>query len=82
MPQVVETLYSHHKKLVLVDVKGDGDTRHIVAFLGGLDLCKGRYDTPQHSLFTNLDTTFNGDFYNRTFHVSILWLNHTIFFLK
>ena len=80
MLQVVETFYSHHQKVVLVDVEGDEGKRHIVAFLGGLDLCKGRYDTPQHSLFTNLDTTFNGDFYNRTFRVSILWLNHTLFF--
>ena len=82
MPQVVETFYSHHKKIVLVDVKGEGATRHLVAFLGGLDLCKGRYDTPHHSLFSNLDTTFDGDFYNRTFGVSNFMVGSYHFFVS
>ena len=34
--------WSHHEKVVVVDRK--------VAFLGGLDLCFGRWDTPEHKL--------------------------------
>lgn len=34
--------WSHHEKLVVVDQK--------LAFVGGLDLCFGRYDTPEHNL--------------------------------
>uniref|UniRef100_A0A3N7FKQ6 Phospholipase n=2 Tax=Populus trichocarpa TaxID=3694 RepID=A0A3N7FKQ6_POPTR len=33
-------LWSHHEKLVIVD--------HQVCFIGGLDLCFGRYDTCEH----------------------------------
>ncbi|KAK6115714.1 hypothetical protein DH2020_007983 [Rehmannia glutinosa] len=36
------------------------------AFLGGLDLCDGRYDTPEHRLFHDLNTVFNDDYYNPT----------------
>lgn len=32
--------WAHHEKLCIVD--------HIVAFCGGVDLCFGRWDTPQH----------------------------------
>lgn len=35
-------LWSHHEKLVVVDGK--------IAFLGGLDLCYGRYDDATHNL--------------------------------
>ncbi|KAK6500323.1 Phospholipase D1 [Arthrobotrys musiformis] len=45
--------WAHHEKLVIVD--------HTVVFLGGLDLCFGRWDTPQHALvddkFTGFDET-------------------------
>lgn len=34
--------WAHHEKLCLVD--------HTIAFLGGIDLCYGRYDTPDHVL--------------------------------
>ncbi|KAK4406709.1 Phospholipase D zeta 1, partial [Sesamum angolense] len=33
-------LWSHHEKLVIVD--------HKICFIGGLDLCFGRYDTTEH----------------------------------
>ncbi|KAL3632230.1 Phospholipase D zeta 1 [Castilleja foliolosa] len=35
-------LWSHHEKLVIVDQN--------VCFIGGLDLCFGRYDTTEHSV--------------------------------
>ncbi|GAQ88090.1 Phospholipase D zeta [Klebsormidium nitens] len=50
-------LWSHHEKIVVVD--------HRVAFLGGLDLCFGRYDTPEHSLGDLPATVWPGkDYYN------------------
>ncbi|WCJ26915.1 phospholipase D P1 [Euphorbia peplus] len=35
-------LWSHHEKLVIVDYQ--------ICFFGGLDLCFGRYDTPEHRI--------------------------------
>ena len=40
-------LWSHHEKIVVIDQK--------VVFLGGLDLCYGRYDLPYYPLFEPLD---------------------------
>ncbi|CAM8919071.1 unnamed protein product [Rhodiola kirilowii] len=65
--QVVGTLYTHHQKCVIVDSQGPGNTRKITAFVGGLDLCDGRYDTPEHRLFRDLDTVFENDYHNPTF---------------
>jgi phospholipase D1/2 len=42
-------LYSHHEKTVVIDQR--------IAFIGGIDLCWGRWDTDQHrfvSLHFNL----------------------------
>ncbi|KAF7842745.1 phospholipase D delta-like [Senna tora] len=64
--QVVGTLFTHHQKCVILDTQGSGNNRKITAFIGGLDLCDGRYDTPQHRLFDNLDTVFKDDFHNPT----------------
>ncbi|VFQ85055.1 unnamed protein product [Cuscuta campestris] len=64
---VVGTLYTHHQKCVIVDAQSQGNNRKITAFIGGLDLCDGRYDTPQHRLFSDLDTVFKGDYHNPTF---------------
>lgn len=65
--QVVGTLFTHHQKCVLVDTQAYGNDRKITAFLGGIDLCDGRYDTPEHRLFCDLDTVFEDDFHNPTF---------------
>ncbi|XP_057962752.1 phospholipase D zeta 1-like isoform X2 [Malania oleifera] len=35
-------LWSHHEKLVIID--------YGICFIGGLDLCFGRYDTPEHKV--------------------------------
>lgn len=57
------TCYSHHQKTVIVDVEGEDGTRHLVAFMGGLDLTNGRYDSPEHPLFSTLQTVHQKDFY-------------------
>ncbi|KAJ6336369.1 hypothetical protein OIU78_012882 [Salix suchowensis] len=65
--QVIGTLYTHHQKCVIVDTQASGNNRKITAFIGGLDLCDGRYDTPEHRLFRDLDTVFQDDYHNPTF---------------
>ena len=42
---------------------GDDERRCVVSFVGGLDLCDGRYDSPFHSLFRTLDNAHNDDFH-------------------
>ncbi|CAM6095005.1 unnamed protein product [Calypogeia fissa] len=65
--QVVGTLYTHHQKICIVDSQGPGNTRKLTSFLGGLDLCDGRYDTPGHPLFKDMETTYKGDYHQPTF---------------
>ncbi|GMJ02747.1 ARABIDOPSIS THALIANA PHOSPHOLIPASE D DELTA, phospholipase D delta [Hibiscus trionum] len=65
--QVVGTLFTHHQKCVIVDSQAHGNNRKITSFIGGLDLCDGRYDTPEHRLFRDLDTVFQNDYHNPTF---------------
>ncbi|XP_057977109.1 phospholipase D delta-like isoform X1 [Malania oleifera] len=66
--QVVGTLFTHHQKCVLLDSQANGNNRKITAFIGGLDLCDGRYDTPEHRLFSHLESVFENDFHNPTFN--------------
>ncbi|EOX90737.1 Phospholipase D delta isoform 2 [Theobroma cacao] len=68
--QVVGTMFTHHQKCVLVDTQAAGNNRKITAFVGGIDLCDGRYDTPEHRLLRDLETTFKDDFHNPTFPVA------------
>lgn len=50
-------LWSHHEKFVIVD--------HHVCFLGGLDLCFGRYDSPDHRVSDYPSAIWPGkDYYN------------------
>ncbi|KAL8681460.1 MAG: hypothetical protein Q9186_002406 [Xanthomendoza sp. 1 TL-2023] len=42
--------WAHHEKLCIVD--------HMVAFVGGVDLCFGRWDTPQHTVVDDKLTGF------------------------
>ncbi|XP_027901738.1 phospholipase D delta-like [Vigna unguiculata] len=65
--QVVGTLFTHHQKCVIVDTQAHGNNRKITAFIGGLDLCDGRYDTPEHRLFRDIDTVYQDDYHNPTF---------------
>lgn len=48
---------SHHDKIVIVDYQ--------VCFIGGLDLCFGRYDTAEHKVGDCPPHTWPGkDYYN------------------
>ncbi|MED6199169.1 Hydrolyzes glycerol-phospholipids at the terminal phosphodiesteric bond [Stylosanthes scabra] len=59
--------YTHHQKIVVVDAKfsngENSDKRRIVSFIGGIDLCGGRYNTQFHSLFRTLATDNSKDFH-------------------
>ncbi|PIN09998.1 Phospholipase D1 [Handroanthus impetiginosus] len=62
----IGTMFTHHQKIVAVDSQlpnGDEHRRMIVSFIGGIDLCDGRYDTQSHSLFRTLATTHHEDFH-------------------
>ncbi|XP_010529524.1 PREDICTED: phospholipase D gamma 1 [Tarenaya hassleriana] len=63
----VGTIYTHHQKTVIVDADAGQNRRKIIAFVGGLDLCNGRYDTPKHPLFRTLRTLHKDDFHNPNF---------------
>ncbi|CAI0414134.1 unnamed protein product [Linum tenue] len=65
--QEVGTIYTHHQKTVIIDADAGQNRRKIVAFVGGLDLCNGRYDTQDHSLFRTSHTIHKDDFHNPTF---------------
>ncbi|KAI0101986.1 phospholipase D [Nemania sp. FL0031] len=45
--------YAHHEKLCIVD--------HDVAFVGGIDLCFGRWDNPQHPINDDRPTGMESD---------------------
>ncbi|KAI5860889.1 phospholipase D [Durotheca rogersii] len=45
--------YAHHEKVCIVD--------HDVAFLGGIDLCFGRWDNPQHPIADDRPTGMEPD---------------------
>lgn len=51
--QLLQNTYfwAHHEKLCIID--------HTVAFLGGIDLCYGRYDTPDHVLTDDSKVDFS-----------------------
>uniref|UniRef100_A0A0D9VNR8 Phospholipase D n=1 Tax=Leersia perrieri TaxID=77586 RepID=A0A0D9VNR8_9ORYZ len=67
--QETGTIFTHHQKTVIVDADAGNHKRKIVAFVGGLDLCGGRYDTPRHPLFRSLQTLHKEDYYNPNFAV-------------
>ena len=56
--EFVSTCYTHHQKTVIVDAAplagSTTDQRRLVAFLGGLDITDGRYDSPEFPLFSTL----------------------------
>ena len=52
-----------------MDADAGNNMRKIVAFVGGLDLCDGRYDTPHHPILRTLQTLHKDDYHNPTFTV-------------
>ncbi|KAI5061954.1 hypothetical protein GOP47_0022493 [Adiantum capillus-veneris] len=61
----LSTMFTHHQKLVCVDgpCAPPSAARKVVSFIGGLDLCDGRYDDQRHSLFRTLEHEHANDFY-------------------
>ncbi|XP_065868440.1 phospholipase D alpha 4 [Euphorbia lathyris] len=55
------TFFTHHQKTITLDTRPphhhplNSEDREIMSFIGGLDLCDGRFDTEQHSLFQTLN---------------------------
>ncbi|TYJ04725.1 hypothetical protein E1A91_A12G112300v1 [Gossypium mustelinum] len=68
----VGTIYTHHQKTIILDADAGENRRKIIAFVGGLDLCDGRYDSPHHPLFRTLKTLHNDDYHNPTFTDSVI----------
>nr|VDC67992.1 unnamed protein product [Brassica rapa] len=65
----VAAMFTHHQKTIVVDAEVDGlkTKRRIVSFLGGIDLCDGRYDTEEHPLFGTLNNVHSNDFHQPNF---------------
>ncbi|XP_028799098.1 phospholipase D alpha 1-like [Neltuma alba] len=70
------TMFTHHQKAVVVDcglpdineeLNGGTHKRAVVSFIGGIDLCDGRYDTHEHPLFSTLNTIHKDDFHQPNF---------------
>lgn len=63
--QFAQTCYTHHQKTIICDDPlTDEEKPRILAYLGGLDVTNGRWDTPEHDLFRTLKDLHSGDFYN------------------
>ncbi|KAL6512381.1 Phospholipase D [Orobanche hederae] len=65
----VSAMFTHHQKTIVVDSASANHSgkRRIVSFVGGIDLCDGRYDTRSHSLFRTLDSVHHDDFHQPNF---------------
>ena len=65
--QFVSFCYTHHQKTVICDAPlhdNGGARKRVVAFVGGLDITKGRYDDPTFQLWKTIPTVHSKDFYN------------------
>lgn len=64
--EFVGTCYTHHQKTVICDapLEEGSDMKRVVAFIGGLDITDGRYDTPEFHLWSSVYTHHQGDFLN------------------
>lgn len=52
---LIPQLWTHHEKMCIIDEK--------VAFMGGLDICYGRWDNHEHSV-ADKDNLWSGADYN------------------
>lgn len=61
----LSTMFTHHQKLVSLDVAcaPPSAARKVVSFIGGIDLCNGRFDDQRHSIFRTLNAEHAHDFY-------------------
>jgi len=62
----IGNMFTHHQKNVIVDAPlpgADTGRRRIMSFVGGIDLCDGRYDNQNHSLFRTLNDLNMNDFH-------------------
>ncbi len=74
---LVPTLFTFHEKMVVADIPAfdvpntssiiGSRARQLAAFVGGLDLTYGRWDTPEHHLFRTLQHEHANDFHNGLF---------------
>ncbi|KAA8490665.1 Phospholipase D alpha 1 [Porphyridium purpureum] len=78
LEKLASSMFTHHQKIVVCDAPLPGalsrdpsanlmPRRRLKAFVGGLDLCDGRWDTPEHFLFKHLNTYWKDDFHNFNF---------------
>ena len=72
--KLASTVYTHHQKTVICDAdyEEDESKRQIVAFIGGLDITDGRYDSPEFHLFKTIKTLHQGDFYRLAYSIIIV----------
>ncbi|XP_057434472.1 phospholipase D alpha 1-like [Lotus japonicus] len=64
----ISTMFTHHQKSVILDSHFQGsEKRTVTSFVGGIDLCDGRYDTQEHPLFSSLKTEHHDDFHQPNF---------------
>jgi len=68
---VITTPHTHHQKYIIVDKESNDNRRRLAAFVGGLDITDGRWDTPQHSLYQTLNKEHKNDFYNNVCQTSV-----------
>ena len=62
--EIVESIFSHHQKTIIADTVIAGtNQRSIVAFVGGFDITKGRWDSHEHPLFVNGRQEYADDFF-------------------
>ncbi|KAJ7958772.1 Phospholipase D [Quillaja saponaria] len=66
----IATMFTHHQKTIVLDggvPDGGSGKRRIISFVGGIDLCDGRYDTQEHPLFATLNSSHSDDFHQPNF---------------
>ncbi|KAG0612224.1 hypothetical protein M758_6G011300 [Ceratodon purpureus] len=66
----IGNMFTHHQKTIIVDAPlpgADTGRRRIMSFVGGIDLCDGRYDNQNHSLFRTLNDIHMNDFHQPNF---------------
>eukprot|EP00092_Neocalanus_flemingeri_P001909 GFUD01002039.1.p1 GENE.GFUD01002039.1~~GFUD01002039.1.p1 ORF type:complete len:520 (+),score=140.89 GFUD01002039.1:49-1560(+) len=65
--QLASASYTHHQKTIIADsVSQNEEKRSLIAFVGGLDITDGRYDTPEHPLFKSITGKHQNDFYQNS----------------